>query len=182
MAAIGWVAVARLIRGHGEGCRGSLRPRHAAADITILLGGSVVGSRFTFPLEARPRLLRPRTAGTIFDATTRRSLAAGAHPTLIEATPFEDGILPDFAERSYWMLVLSRKINETIVIGGDIRVTMTAIHSRQVRLAIDAPRDVPIIRQELLSTPPKDELDHGRAAGLPDRDRVRRIRGVRPGR
>jgi carbon storage regulator len=83
------------------------------------------------------------------------------------------------------MLVLSRKINETIVIGGNIRVTMTAIHSRQVRLAIDAPRDVPIIRQELLSTPPKVELDHGRAAGLPvraDRDRVRRIRGVRPGR
>ena len=51
------------------------------------------------------------------------------------------------------MLVLSRKINETIVIGGNIRVTMTAIRSRQVRLAIDAPADVPIIRQELLSPP-----------------------------
>jgi carbon storage regulator len=52
------------------------------------------------------------------------------------------------------MLVLSRKINETIVIGGNIRVTMTAIRSNQVRLAIEAPPDVPIFRKELLSEAP----------------------------
>jgi carbon storage regulator len=50
------------------------------------------------------------------------------------------------------VLVLSRKIHETIIIGGTIRVTMVSIRGRQVRLAIEAPRDVPIVR---------GELDHG---------------------
>lgn len=49
------------------------------------------------------------------------------------------------------MLVLSRKINETIVIGGNIRVTMTAIRNRQVRLAIEAPPEIHIFREELLA-------------------------------
>ncbi len=51
------------------------------------------------------------------------------------------------------MLVLSRKINETIVIGGNIRITMTAIRGKEVRVAIEAPRDVPIHREELLLGP-----------------------------
>jgi carbon storage regulator CsrA len=63
------------------------------------------------------------------------------------------------------MLVLSRKINETIVIGGNIRVTMTAIRSSQVRLAIEAPPDVPIFREELLrGAPPQGvEPERGRS-------------------
>jgi carbon storage regulator len=51
------------------------------------------------------------------------------------------------------MLVLSRKINETIVIGGNIRITMTSIRGQQVRLAIEAPEEVPILREELLPSP-----------------------------
>jgi carbon storage regulator len=81
------------------------------------------------------------------------------------------------------MLVLSRKINESIIIGGNIRVTMTAIRSQQVRLAIDAPADVPIVRQELLLTPPEREAVRRPASGPSDparRDRIRRPRGVRP--
>ena len=57
------------------------------------------------------------------------------------------------------MLVLSRKINETIVIGGNIRVTMTAIRSSQVRLAIEAPPDVPIFREELLNGAPAPDVE-----------------------
>jgi carbon storage regulator len=102
-------------------------------------------------------------------------------PDVIEATPFEwDSTgLP---REEPWMLVLSRKINETIVIGGNIRVTMTAIRNRQVRLAIDAPPDVPIVRQELLLTPPEREPDRGRApepSGRARRDNARRTRDVR---
>lgn len=51
------------------------------------------------------------------------------------------------------MLVLTRKINETIVIGGNIRVTMASIRNSQVRLAIDAPPEVRILREELLPEP-----------------------------
>jgi carbon storage regulator len=48
------------------------------------------------------------------------------------------------------MLVLSRKKNESIVIDGNIKVTILAIRGRQIRLGIEAPQDVPICRSELL--------------------------------
>jgi carbon storage regulator len=48
------------------------------------------------------------------------------------------------------VLVLSRKIDETVVIGGNIRVTMVSIRGRQVRLAIEAPTAVTILREELV--------------------------------
>jgi carbon storage regulator len=51
------------------------------------------------------------------------------------------------------MLVLSRKIDESIIIGGSIRVTITAIRGRQVRVSIDAPEDITIVRDELLRVP-----------------------------
>ena len=47
------------------------------------------------------------------------------------------------------MLVLSRKVGETIVVGGRIRITLTSVHRRQVRLAIQAPPELPILREEL---------------------------------
>jgi carbon storage regulator len=48
------------------------------------------------------------------------------------------------------MLVLSRKIGEEIVIGGDIRVRVVSIQGNQVRLGFIAPQEVSIKRQELL--------------------------------
>lgn len=47
-------------------------------------------------------------------------------------------------------LVLSRKLHESIVIDGDIKVTVVEIDRGKIRLAIDAPKDVPIYRSELL--------------------------------
>jgi carbon storage regulator len=47
------------------------------------------------------------------------------------------------------MLVLSRKVGQTIVIDGGIRLTITAIQGKQARVAIDAPREVAILRDEL---------------------------------
>jgi carbon storage regulator len=78
------------------------------------------------------------------------------------------------------MLVLSRKINETIVIGGNIRVTMTSIRNRQVRLAIDAPPEVRVMREELIPAPTDDGLDQERPPRPPCRDGIRRPRGARP--
>ena len=43
------------------------------------------------------------------------------------------------------MLVLSRKLNETIVINGDIRIKVVAIHGNQVRLGIEAPDSAAIL-------------------------------------
>jgi len=47
------------------------------------------------------------------------------------------------------MLVLSRKWNESIVIGDDIVVTVVEIQGDKVRLGIEAPRDVPVHRSEV---------------------------------
>jgi carbon storage regulator len=47
------------------------------------------------------------------------------------------------------MLVLSRKVNERIVIDGGIVVTVVKIEGGQVRLGIEAPRHVKVFRQEI---------------------------------
>ena len=48
------------------------------------------------------------------------------------------------------MLVLSRKLLEGIVIGTDIRITVVKVDRNHVRLGIEAPRDVAVVREELL--------------------------------
>ena len=47
------------------------------------------------------------------------------------------------------MLILSRKINEKIMIGEDISVSIIEIRGDQVRLGIDAPKTVKVFRQEV---------------------------------
>jgi carbon storage regulator len=56
------------------------------------------------------------------------------------------------------MLVLSRKLGEKIYISENICITVVDIDRGKIRLGIEAPRDVPIFRQELLQgqgKPPK---------------------------
>ncbi len=47
------------------------------------------------------------------------------------------------------MLVLSRKVGETILVGEDIVITVTSIDFDKVKLGIDAPKDVPVHRSEI---------------------------------
>jgi carbon storage regulator len=48
------------------------------------------------------------------------------------------------------MLVLSRRENEKIVVGGDVVITVLEIGRGQVRLGIEAPKDCRILRHELV--------------------------------
>ena len=47
------------------------------------------------------------------------------------------------------MLVLSRKVNETIIIDGNIRITVVGLRGTHVRIGIQAPAEVTILREEL---------------------------------
>lgn len=47
------------------------------------------------------------------------------------------------------MLVLTRKIGELIVIGDDIKIKIVEIKGKQVRIGIEAPRDVAVNREEI---------------------------------
>lgn len=47
------------------------------------------------------------------------------------------------------MLALARKVNESIMLGSDIEITLLEIKGDQVKLGINAPKSVPIYRKEI---------------------------------
>lgn len=49
------------------------------------------------------------------------------------------------------MLILSRKMNEKIKIGDEITVTIIEIRSDQVKIGVEAPKDVKVFRQEIFN-------------------------------
>lgn len=51
------------------------------------------------------------------------------------------------------MLVLSRKVNERILIGENVVVTIVRVHGNVVRLGIEAPAAVRVLRSELVDRP-----------------------------
>jgi len=57
------------------------------------------------------------------------------------------------------MLVLSRKLGETLMIGGEITVRVIEVKGNTVRLGIDAPRQVPVLRSELRSNGQRSTAD-----------------------
>jgi carbon storage regulator len=59
------------------------------------------------------------------------------------------------------MLVLTRKIGQTVVIGDEIEITVSSIRGDQVRLAINAPRSIAILRKETV-----EQVSLGNAAAL----------------
>jgi carbon storage regulator len=64
------------------------------------------------------------------------------------------------------MLVLSRKLNEKIVIDGGIVVTVVKIDRNQVRLGIEAPGHVGVFREEIAGAARRGSAEKAMAAGV----------------
>ena len=64
------------------------------------------------------------------------------------------------------MLVLTRKLNQSVMIGDDIVVTVAAIEGDQVRLGIEAPRHIPVHRSEIYDA--IEQANIRAAQSLPD--------------
>ncbi len=62
------------------------------------------------------------------------------------------------------MLVLGRKVNESIIIGDNVVVTVLAVDGERVKIGIDAPTDISIMRQELYDAVKEENLRAMKAA------------------
>jgi carbon storage regulator len=65
------------------------------------------------------------------------------------------------------MLILTRRVGETVVIGDEVQVTVLGVKGNQVRLGVNAPRDVSVHRQEIYERI-RDEQGGGAPAPGPD--------------
>ena len=63
------------------------------------------------------------------------------------------------------MLILTRRVGETLKIGEDIEVTVLGLRGGQVRMGINAPRDVAVHREEILSRDAQDDETERKIAG-----------------
>lgn len=75
------------------------------------------------------------------------------------------------------MLVISRRVREAIEVGPDIRVTVLAIRSDKVRLGVLAPREVAVLRSELLE---RVRLSNEAAAQLEPAELLGKLAPVAP--
>ena len=57
--------------------------------------------------------------------------------------------LPAVLERSGSMLILTRRVGETLMIGDEVTVTVLGVKGNQVRIGVNAPRDVSVHREEI---------------------------------
>ena len=62
------------------------------------------------------------------------------------------------------MLVLTRKTNQSIMIGDNVEVSVLAVSRDKIRLGITAPRDVPVFRKEVYLSIKEEQMSEDGAA------------------
>ena len=67
------------------------------------------------------------------------------------------------------MLILTRRIGESVIINEDITVTVLGIKGNQIRIGVDAPRHVSVHREEIYQRVKKEELEEEEEEATPNR-------------
>jgi carbon storage regulator len=57
------------------------------------------------------------------------------------------------------MLILTRRVGETVVIGNDVTVTVLGVKGNQVRLGVNAPKEVTVHREEIFERIKREQAD-----------------------
>ena len=65
------------------------------------------------------------------------------------------------------MLILTRRVGETVMIGNDITVTVLGVKGNQVRVGVNAPKEVAVHREEIYERIKREEQATGVAAKRP---------------
>ena len=73
------------------------------------------------------------------------------------------------------MLVLTRKSNQSIMIGDDIEVSVLSIMGEKVRIGIQAPRDIPVFRKEVYLEIQQENVAAGASARAEVDDALKKL-------
>lgn len=60
------------------------------------------------------------------------------------------------------MLILTRRVGETLMIGNNVTVTVLAVKGNQVRIGIDAPKDLQVHREEIYERLQRENAEENR--------------------
>lgn len=63
------------------------------------------------------------------------------------------------------MLILTRRIGETLMIGNNVTITVLGVKGNQVRLGVNAPKDVTVHREEIFQRIQREHGDEGEESG-----------------
>ena len=66
------------------------------------------------------------------------------------------------------MLILRRRAGETLLIGDDVKITVMDVYEGGVRLAIDAPKSIRVLRSELLQAVDANRVAAAKESARPD--------------
>ena len=74
------------------------------------------------------------------------------------------------------MLILTRRIGETLMIGAEVTVTVLGVKGNQVRIGVNAPREVPVHREEIFERIRREESATSPDAGADSEFEAERAR------